>query len=468
MAESGARVRSSRVGALLLAVAGALAVLLLALGAPSAVRAQVTAGAAAATSKDPTAITFAQRITAPGGVRAARFEYRVTNPDGDVGGSAELPAPAGNEFDVSYTLETRTAQRYIPVGSQFRYQWLLTLQDGTTFRTREESYLFLDGRYQWRERSDGPVTVYWYGNNESAANGVLRAVKAAFEESQELLQARVQYPIRVVVYASEEDGKLAMRPTSRTFEEQVRTGGQRVAPDLLFVFDARADVVRHETAHIVTHVAGDGPFAQVPSWLDEGTAVYMQPEPGPYRIAVEAAVRGDRTLSLRSMQTPATRPNEVDIFYGQAWSTVDFLIREYGRAKFAELYKTVHDGARIDDALQRVYGFNQDGLYNAWRRSKGLQPVDVSGPTAPTAAAAQGTRAPLGVPTSGAAAGQSTPAAGGEGTPAGQAGAAADEDGGDSNVVGALVLLGVTVLLAGGLGGAAFMLLRRRRPAGAA
>ncbi len=49
---------------------------------------------------------------------------------------------------------------------------------------------------------------------------------------------------------------------------------------------------------------------------------------------------------------------------------VKFLIDEYGRPKFAQLYKAIKTGARIDDALQSTYGFNQEGLYNAWRKSK--------------------------------------------------------------------------------------------------
>jgi hypothetical protein len=142
---------------------------------------------------------------------------------------------------------------------------------------------------------------------------------------------------------------------------------------------------------------------------------------------------------------------------------VKFLVDEFGQPKFAQLFKTVHDGSRIDDALNTVYGFNQDGLYNAWRQKNGLQPVATSGPTTSEAPAAQGTRAPLGVPTSssGSSANQpgSTPATGGETTSA----STPSNDGGGSNTTAALIILAMAVLLAAGLGGGGVYLMRQRK-----
>ena len=51
-----------------------------------------------------------------------------------------------------------------------------------------------------------------------------------------------------------------------------------------------------------------------------------------------------------------------------------FLIDTYGEQKFADLFRAFDDGATTAEALQQVYGFNQDGLENAWRDSVGLPP----------------------------------------------------------------------------------------------
>jgi hypothetical protein len=282
----------------------------------------------------------------------------------------------------------------------------------------------------------------------------------------------VPYPVKVMVWRSESEGELAMRPRGGIFDATVITGGQRVAPDLLFVFQPARDVIRHEAAHIVTKVAGDGAFTQVPSWLDEGTAVYMQPDPGfGYNAALQAGIRGDRTLSLRGLTSPPGTPGRVDLFYGQSWSVVSYMLDVYGAPAFADLYRTVKAGDLIDDALEAVYGFDQDGLYNEWRAANGLAPIAVAErPGTSVPAPVEATVPPLSLP-------GSSPSGGGATTPATPAPAAAEPtsaptgaaatgaeagaDTDDGSAGSALVLAGVTALLVLALGGGAVALLRR-------
>ena len=439
---------------------------------------EITVSNVQATSADPNAITFSARVTAPAGLESATLVFRVLNPKaGDVGGTGTASFGPGPENDVSFTLETRANMRYIPVGSLFVFYWEFTDSEGDAFESEKLEYLFLDGRYRWNEQQDGDVAVYYYGSNENLADNVLRAARSAIGDTEALLQVEVPYPVRVMVWASESDGQLAMRPRSAAFDALVRTGGQRVAPDLLFVFAATPDVVRHEAAHIVTAVAGDGPFSRVPSWLDEGTAVYMQGSVGAYGTAVAFGVQTNRTLRLRNLDSPSNNPAEVDLFYGQSWSTVDLLITEFGGDAFSELYRTVREGARTDDALEAVFGFDQDGLYNRWREAMGLDAIDFAPRVDSTPAPqAEATRAPLAVPTSGASGGQTaddadddvaTPA---ETAPAddtaGAAAAEGDGGGGGGSSTGAAIIVGlVAVLVAGGLAGAAIYVARRPKPA---
>jgi len=49
-------------------------------------------------------------------------------------------------------------------------------------------------------------------------------------------------------------------------------------------------------------------------------------------------------------------------------------VKEYGEEKFAQLYATFKQGSTTDKALQKIYGFDQDGLEDAWRVSLGLAP----------------------------------------------------------------------------------------------
>ena len=101
---------------------------------------------------------------------------------------------------------------------------------------------------------------------------------------------------------------------------------------------------------------------------------------------------------LRSLQTAVSQPQLVNGFYGQSWSTVKFMVDTYGQPKYAQLFRTIYGGSRIDDALKTVYSLDQDGLYNAWRVANKLKPVAVQEQQAVTGPVATGTRPPLGLP----------------------------------------------------------------------
>ncbi|MBT5774775.1 MAG: hypothetical protein HOH95_10430, partial [Dehalococcoidia bacterium] len=321
---------------------------------------------------DPTLVGFRIPINASAGLESVRFNYKVLNPDGNVGGSGDAQFAPTSSTDVTFELETITADRYIPVGSDFVIEWELTDKDGTTFVTDEERFTFLDARYDWQSRTQGNTTVFWYGNEDTAATAAFGAASSSIADAEALLQTTVPYPVKVVVWRSESEGNLAMRPRGDAFDERILTGGQRVAPDLLFVFEPNIDVIRHEAAHIVTKVAGDGPFTRLPSWLDEGTAVYMQNSTGRgYLDAVSFAIQTNTPLNLRSLAGQPNDPDKINLFYGQSGSTVAFLINEFGEQAFADLYATAKAGSTTDQALQTVYGFDTNGLYNLWREDNG-------------------------------------------------------------------------------------------------
>ena len=90
--------------------------------------------------------------------------------------------------------------------------------------------------------------------------------------------------------------------------------------------------------------------------------------------ALSDAIENDTVFSLQRMSSGslAHTSKNVSLFYGESWSVVSFLIDKYGEDKFAELFATFKQGSTVDKAFQQVYGFDQDGLENAWRESVGL------------------------------------------------------------------------------------------------
>ncbi|MDP1956998.1 MAG: peptidase MA family metallohydrolase, partial [Rhodocyclaceae bacterium] len=109
--------------------------------------------------------------------------------------------------------------------------------------------------------------------------------------------------------------------------------------------------------------AGEGALAKLPSWIDEGTAVYAQTVPGSnYVNAFTAAARGNRLIPFSQMGTPSNDAGRVNLFYGQSYAMVQYLIDKGGPEQYAEFFATIKSGKRFDAALEEVYGFTFAGF----------------------------------------------------------------------------------------------------------
>jgi hypothetical protein len=133
----------------------------------------------------------------------------------------------------------------------------------------------------------------------------------------------------------------------------------------------------------------------------------------------------------------------------------------------ADFLATIKAGNTTDTALKEVYGLDQDSLYNEWRVSVGLEPIEYEPVVEATSIAApDATRAPMTLPTSvprgdGGAAGAAS-----GGADVGGSGPVGSDDGvevsgeGDSDAMTAVIIGAVTLLVAGGLGFFGLRLLR--------
>ena len=450
---------------------GGAAALLIAFALLGTASAEVQASNFTATSADPSAIEFSVQVSGDP-IASSTLSYRRASGPTSIGGDLPGEVPSRGTGVVTATLGTNNGTAYIPVGTRFTYQWILKTEGGDTIETEPQEFTFLDGRFDWQRLDQGGVTVYWYADR-ALAQSVLDASAGAVADMSALLDANIDFPITVVLYSGGDSGLAAQQPRGGVYDELSRTGGTRVAPDIVHVYDSLGlgweDITRHEITHVVTAEAGDGPFTKMPSWLDEGLATYAQSNKGTRVAAVEAAIAGDNTLRLRNLNAPVNRADQIELFYGQSWRVVEYLIDTYGGDKMAELLATIKAGNTADQAFQDVYGFDQDGLYNEWRVSVGLEPIEFAPVVqATTTAPTEATRAPLTLPTS-VSAGSSSSNGSTSGTTgdggSGDSGADVEvspDDGGNGNVVTAAIIGAVTLVLAGGLGFFGLKLMRAK------
>ncbi len=166
--------------------------------------------------------------------------------------------------------------------------------------------------------------------------------------------------------------------------------------------------------------------------------------------ALDLAIKRDKVLPIFSLSSNALTQTDTSLFYAQAWSTVKYLIDTYGPEKYAQFIAAFKNN-NTDGALKAVYGFDQLGLENAWRKSVGLQAISTSGggSGSGSGANAQPTIVPFGAQNQGNAA---TPVPGGDQQNQTQGG---KKDTGGSNgvvmAIGALTAVLVLGLLGAGV-----------------
>jgi hypothetical protein len=316
-------------------------------------------------------------------IEEVTLHYQIL-PDGVMAYGRPDLTPA-ERIQVDFHLKANDPPRsYLAPGTQIDYFWEVEDGAGNKLTTEPATFVYEDIRFFWDSISEGNLTVYWYAGSHSSAVSSLEVARDTLDEMSVLLGVTVDYPVKVWIYDSYEDMLPALVRRSEAHAGRVIVLGERVASDtVLLQGEGADDTLRHELTHVVTHVAGEGPYGSLPTWLDEGTAMYGQSEPGEgFTSALDNAVERDSLLSVRSMTSPTGDPSKVTLFYGQAWSLVNFLIETYGPAKFAELYATFKDGSTVDKALLKVYGFDQGGLEDDWRASVGLPPRENPTPAA--------------------------------------------------------------------------------------
>jgi hypothetical protein len=253
-----------------------------------------------------------------------------------------------------------------------------------------------------------------------------------------------QLPVNVILFEDEKEMTAAKAGTSGKFDASVTNCGQKVTNDIVLVIPLscgtpdRTDTLRHEFTHIIDDAAGISALGKLPSWLDEGTAVYGQTTPGSgYAGAVQSAARANRLIPFAQMASYPTDARLVDLFYGQAYTMVKYLIDKGGPAQYAKLFATIKEGNRFDDALKQVYSLDMAGFEKEFLAAVGSQPA-AQPTTAPTTRPQQQTN-PTTAPTKAPAAANPTVAA----TAASNASAKGD----DAVDKVALVIGGIALLL---------------------
>jgi hypothetical protein len=275
----------------------------------------------------------------------------------------------GPRVDVSWTWDMRKTGG-LPTGSSVEYWWIIEDANGDRTETAPLHVQFDDTRYSWHSLTEDKVTIYWYEGRQSFAQELMAASRQAMNRLNKDTGAELKESVKLYIYTDAQDLRDAM------IHPQEWTGGvafPRYGTIAIGIATNNLNwgkrAIAHELSHLVIHQMTLNPYGGLPTWLNEGLAMYAEGKLSTaFTSSLSEAIAKDNLISVRSLSSPFSAYTEQSyLSYAQSYSLVDYLISNYGQGKMLELLNTFKEGSSYDNALVKVYDFDMDGLDTLWR-----------------------------------------------------------------------------------------------------
>lgn len=301
----------------------------------------------------------------------ARLHYQVSRMNyADVTSEGWPDFVPAERIETSWVWDMRKSS--LPPGVTITYWWTMEDADGALLRTTPLVMNFDDLRYDWKSITEGPLAIYWYEGDKQFAQELMDASQRGLLRLSSDIGAFPEKLINIFVYASANDLRGAM-----IFSQDWSGGAAFTEFDTITIgispvnIDWGKGALVHELTHMVVHQAVFSPYGQLPTWLDEGLAMYNEGEPSFSLLSrLDEAILEDRLISVRSLCSSfSADPEEAYLSYAESYSLVEYLLANYGQDKMLNLLTLFKEGSTYDEALSQVYGFDVYGLDTRWQET---------------------------------------------------------------------------------------------------
>jgi hypothetical protein len=334
----------------------------------------------------PDSITFRAAFESTIPVKSVVLEYGTDELTcGTVVAKAFPKITIGKTVNAEWTWEMKQSGS-LPPGTTVWWRWRYIDENDQETLSRQKTITWLDSKYDWQMITFGLINLHWYAGDRAFAEELLDAAVTGLDRLQNDAGLQPDQPIHLYIYADNDDLKDAI------LYEPSWTGGMAFPEhDIVIIGISQRDIewgrttITHELTHVLVGHLTFSCLGSVPTWLNEGLAVYSEGGLDPASESqLNNAIRDDQLLTVRSLSGGFSEiPSRAYLSYSQSYSIVKFLINTYGQTKMNFLLTALRDGTTIDEALLRIYGFDVEGLEAAWREAIGAAPRPA--PAQPTA-----------------------------------------------------------------------------------
>ena len=334
----------------------------------------------------PNTATFSATLSSTAAITSITLEYGSEQQTcGEVIAKAFPQFTSSTTVQAEWTWDMRQSGS-LPPGAKIWWHWRYTDESGAEFVSKDQSAIWLDDVHNWQTLTGDNLRVHWYDNDKSFAQTMVDAGTEGLRRNQEQAGLITDAPIDIYVYPNYDDMRGAI------LYEPSWTGGMAFSDYNVVIMGVSSsdttwdqNTVIHELTHVLVGHFTFSCIGTVPTWLNEGLAMFSEGAlDSNMQSQLDQAIQGNTLLTVRSLNGGFSElPDKANLSYSQSYSIVNFLIDTYGQEKMTEILAALRDAKPIDDALIEVYGFDTDGLEDAWRQAIGAAPRTVSAqPTA--------------------------------------------------------------------------------------
>ena len=300
--------------------------------------------------------------------------------------SYSYPEFSTNTMDISLKVEIPTGPgSYYPPGTEFDLEIELIDVEGNIYRARSNNSIqYLDPSKNWKDAKGEGFSILYYGVQTSRVENLVTQVNARIPTIKKVVGVNNTPEFKAVVFPSVQEATPSFPPISKTATDQLFFAGFAQPQYRLFVQGQMNTLTFiHELTHLYVHEAVSSSLtARMPSWLDEGLAVFLETgksEPSNQRL--RSSVRPDELLLLRNMNTIPGRREDVFIFYPQAGAFVGYLVEKYGADTMARYLAGINNGESAIENFKEIYGSSIYEIENDWRSTFNATPITIPSPT---------------------------------------------------------------------------------------
>ncbi len=266
--------------------------------------------------------------------------------------------------------ENTSGDNFIPPGTTIHYFWRFADSAGTTYIQPQQQLTTVDTRFAWQHLNRGLLQVNWYARPVEFGQTILSQASSSIEGISANLGGGLQNPINLWVYETDADFHGSLPPNAY---EWVGGIAFPTLNEASIVVQSTADytLIRdmpHELTHLIFHQL-IGSASSVPTWFDEGLAVYNQGfHESEMTDRFNQALASHTLLKLKNITYGfPSNSDQAYLAYAQSWDLVQYMYTTFGQAKMIQFIKDLRGPTYdFDEAMQASLGVDVAHLEYRW------------------------------------------------------------------------------------------------------